>query len=428
MNARAKVVQAEKGIARVFGRLKVIDGITLACALLLAGLGVLTIFSIMGAFLYNARLEDATVHVIRSLTGVIFGIIAMLVIVMIPFKFMKTTVGFFSIFVTVGLLLLTLIMGHGTVESPDVNRWMTLAGITFQPAEFARASMILSLAWLIQVLVHNKKYYTKKLWAPYLLAGGYAVLCGFLVLVQPDLGSGIVMLGIGFTMFLSSGLHRRQISSLLGIGAGLGFLAMVGFLTLDAIGLQAYQMERIQVWRDPFNHERGLQTVMGYVSIALGGPFGAGLGRSMQRLGFAIEPHTDLIITILAEELGLIAVIGVMILYFIIALRCFLTSLKARDVYSALVCIGVGSFFLIQPLVNLGGVGGLIPLSGVTLPLMSYGMTSAIASFIMLGIYFNVRINILEQAKLDKLSAKEQAPKPEEKSKIIPFNNGKAEV
>jgi len=161
---------------------------------------------------------------------------------------------------------------------------------------------------------------------------------------------------------------------------------------------------------DPFHHfyGDGRQSVMGFVSIALGKWWGVGLGRSTQALGFAIEPHTDLIITILSEELGLVTVFFVMILYFFIALKCFLTALKARDVFSALVCIGIGSFFLTQPFVNLGGVSGIIPLYGVTLPLISYGMTSKVTTFILIGIYFNMRRYILIDVEKNKALKEEE--------------------
>ena len=375
-----------------------IDGYVLAAALILSALGILMVFSITGVSMFNNRHNDTLFFVIRSLGSTLVGLVFMIVTFLMPIQLFKKTLSIPILLITVALFILTPIIGQGTYLSEEAHRWISIGPITFQAVDLARLGFILSMAFITQHLIDKGEYYTNKPISKHLIPLGFTLLCFYTVISQPDLGSGAVILTMGTVMFMCSGITKKQIMPLVLLGiAGIGILWVFGTYVLN---LQWYQLNRIMVWLDPFNHPEGFQSRMGFVAIALGGVFGVGLGQSRQALGFSIEPHTDLIITILAEELGLIAVFFVMFLYFLIAIRCFLTAFKSREVYSALICIGCGTFFLIQPLINLGGSSGFIPLSGVTLPLISYGMTSQVSIFIMLGLYFHARRYILRTHEL----------------------------
>jgi len=386
------------------------DGITFIAILALSALGVLMVFSITGTSIFNNREGNRLSYMMHSATGVLLGFLAMSIMTIVPNRLFRGRLGALILLVTTIILVITPIFGQDVPSSPGVYRWLTIPGIiTFQAVDLARIGFTLSLPWIIQWLVSRRLYYSKKLLSYWLIPLGYVGLCTLLILQQPDLGSAIIIFFTGIIVFLSSGIGMKQsLVLLLPATIILVFAVILGvyFFDLFLELLPVYQMDRIQVWLDPFSHDFGRQSVMGFVSIALGGWTGVGLGKSTQALGFAIEPHTDLIVTILAEELGLIAVIIVMMLYFLVAIRCFLVALKARDVYSALVCIGIGAFFLTQPLVNLAGASGLIPLSGVTLPLISYGMTSKVSTFVLIGIYFNMRRHILIDVEKNEQSKK----------------------
>jgi len=381
------------------------DGFVLVAVLALSAIGVLMVFSITGTSIFNNLEGDRLSYMLHSATGVVLGVIVMAALAIAPNKLFRDKWGLFILLGTITILFITPIWGRDVPSSPGVNRWLAIPGIiTFQAVDLARIGFTLSLPWIIQWLIDMRVYYSKRLGSSYWIPLFYIVFCAGLILRQPDLGSAIVILITGMIVFLSSGIHLKQIIFLFVLAAG---FIIVAFTGISGIGLAPYQDDRIQAWIDPFNHPRGHQSVMGFMSIALGGWIGEGIGQSSQALGFAIEPHTDLIITILSEELGVITVIIVMFLYFFIAFRCFAIALKARDVFSALVCIGIGAFFLTQPFVNLGGVSGVIPLSGVTLPLISYGMTSKVSTFAMIGIYFNMRRHILVDVEKNK-ARKEQ--------------------
>ena len=391
-----------------------IDSTVFVSVLILSALGVLMVFSITGTSVFNNRAGDRLSYMIHSVTGVVLGLIGMGAMAILPHKWYRGKMALLAFLFTAVIFIITPFFGSDTYASPDVRRWLEIGPIRFQAVDLARIGFVISLAWLINLLIEKKLYYSNKLRSSYLIPLVYVIMCALAVMAQPDLGSTLVIFGTGIIVFLSSGLAIKQIIVFLVIALGLvGGIAIFGVYVLN---LEYYQVTRIAAWIDPFNHDLGRQSVMGFISIALGGWSGVGLGNSRQALGFAIEPHTDLIVTILAEELGFIAVLIIMILYFVIAVKCFLTALKASDVFSALVCVGIGAFFLLQPLVNLGGASGLIPLSGVTLPLISYGMTSKVSTFVMIGIYFNMRRHIL-------LTEAIMPPQEEQtlEKKVVPF-------
>ena len=402
-------------------RMKSVDKVVLIITLVIFGIGVLTIFSTTGISTYNNRSGDSMAYVRNTIIFGIVAIIGMLFLFFLPYKTVKNFLAPAAVIGTLGLLLLTAIIGHGTFSNPRTERWITLAGFTFQPAEFARLGMAVAFPWIVQYLVDRKKYFTDKFWAPNLLALLYVIACGVLILGQPDLGSTMVVAGMGAIMFFCSGVGKKQFI-VFGILAALGLFTILSF---SEFIFQGYQLQRLGTWFDPFNDPRGLQNVMGFTSIALGGMFGVGLGNSMLKYGFAIEPQTDFIITIIAEELGTMTVLLIMIGYFTISVRCFLAAFKGKDMFSSLTCIGVGAFFLLQPLVNLGGVIGLLPLSGVTLPLVSFGGTSLIATFLMIGIYLNMRSEIMKKPQVKLKETKSKPLKSQISKKILPFKKVK---
>lgn len=393
-----------------------VDISVLIAAVILAAIGILMIFSITGTSIHNNRAGDRMSYVMHSINGVVGGLILMSFMTFFPNRLYRGKLGLLILAGTSILLFITPIIGLDVYGSEGVYRWLRIPGIgiTFQAVDLARIGFTLSLPWIIQYLIDRGEYFSDKVFARYLIAFGFVIACTLMIFPgQPDIGSAMVIFLTGTIVFLASGLHKLQLALLLSVaGTMLVMILLIGF---DNLGfLPNYAQNRILVWLYPFEYLDlgGRQLVVGFTSIALGGMTGVGLGNSTQALGFSIEPHTDLIVTILAEELGFIAVMLIMILYFVIAFRCFSTALKSRDTFKALVCVGIGAFFLTQPLVNLGGVIGLIPLSGVVLPLISYGMTSKFSTFILIGIYFNIRRSILVQNERYKLLKHEEMINP----------------
>lgn len=377
-----------------------VDVLVLMTILFLAGLGILTVFSITGTPPFNNATGDHLRYMRHSTIGVIIGLGGLVIATLIPNKvFLNKWFGYIVVISTILMLILTPIIGVGTIASPDVRRWIRLpGGATFQAIDVIRLGFTYSIPWLIIHLIDKNKYYDKKIISWYLIPLVAVAIATFFVVLQLDLGSAIVTFSTGLAIFFTSGLHKKQLMFIIGGGV---LLISLGFLIIGPL-LLSYMTSRIDAWMNPFTHPFGHQSVMGFVSIALGGWFGVGIGQSTQTLGFAIEAHTDMIITIISEEFGFITVLLVMLAYLFIAYRSFSIALKARDLFSALVCIGIGMFFLAQPFVNLGGASGFIPLSGVALPIVSFGMTNKISSLMLIGIYFNMRRKILVDIEREK--------------------------
>lgn len=410
-------------------RLKYVDKIVLILAVALCALGLLMIFSITSISIYNGVEDDSLFFVKKTIVAAVIGGAGMLFFILIPYNWMKT-IGFLAAWGCPGILALTLVVGKGS-EASNVRSWIKIGPLSIQPAEFVKVGIILALAWMIMIALKQRKYhlrsfksigpaenmqtfivnFIKYIWNSFFKVILFLLLCVGLVFIQPDLGSAIIILGVGGIMFLCSGINWKTIGTLLGMGLSLG----IAVLPL----LAGYQAERFAIWLDPFNHEKGLQNVMGYTAIALGGMFGVGIGNSTQKYGYVIEPHTDFIVTILVEELGVFTILIVMLAYLTIATRCFFTAFKCKDIFGSLICIGVGSIFLIQPTINLGGASGAIPLTGVTLPFISYGGSSLMTLLFGLGMYFNVRIETISRLKREELEIQEELGKLQ--TKIIPF-------
>ncbi len=335
----------------------------------------------------------------------------------IPYRGLKN-LSLVSVFVCPLLLIATLLFGKGSGAS-DVKSWFEIGPLNIQPAEFVKVGMILSMAWMISRRIDKGTYYFKRwrllngrlLYDSYVSIIGYFGVCTLLVLLQPDFGSALILGFIGLIAFLSTGVKWQSLWPIV----VLGIIVVVAGAIVLAIR-NPYQLERFHVWLDPFNHDKGFQNVMGYTAIALGGMTGVGIGNSTQKYGYVLEPHNDMISTIIAEELGVWVILLIMVIYFIIAIRCFLTAVKSKDIYASIVCIGIGSIFLVQPVVNLGGASGAIPLTGVTLPFISYGGSSIMSLFIAIGVYFNVRMEIIAQQKRLKKKREQSV-----KLKVVPF-------
>ncbi|MEG0474799.1 MAG: FtsW/RodA/SpoVE family cell cycle protein, partial [Carnobacterium sp.] len=172
----------------------------------------------------------------------------------------------------------------------------------------------------------------------------------------------------------------------------LGVVELVQIFGTKLPFLQPYQYDRFLAFWDPFevSQSAGLQLVNSYYALSRGGLFGVGIGQSVQKTGYLPEPYTDFIISILGEELGLIGVLFVLGLFIFLVLRIYLVAIRTKDPFGSLLCIGIATMFLIQGSINLGGVLGLLPITGVTFPFISYGGSSTLVLTISIGLILNV--------------------------------------
>ncbi len=402
----------------LFDRLSGIDKVTLVLVAFLFGIGLLMVYSITSISIYNGAENDPDNYFIKTLIMAVIGIVAMGVIIVIPYQMLKR-LSLIAVFVCPVILVLTMLFAGGS-EASNVKSWFVIGSFKIQPAEFVKIGMILAIAWLVSKSIDKKMYYLNHFkdinWSllhqSFVFVLCYFGLCTVLVLLQPDFGSALIIGFIGLIMFLATGVKFKAYQPLFYFGI---VLLIVGIVVM--IKAFPYQAERFLMWLDdPFTHAKGFQNVMGYTAIALGGLTGVGIGNSTQKYGYVLEPHNDMISTILAEELGVWMILVIMVVYFIIAIRCFLTAVKCKDMFAALVSVGIGTIFLVQPIINLGGASGAFPLTGVTLPFISYGGSSLVSLFLGVGVYLNVRMEMVAQQKKLREQKKQAL-----KTKVVAF-------
>ena len=285
-------------------------------------------------------------------------------------------------FLAVSFVLLALVLVPGVgVDVNGATRWLGAGSLRIQPSELAKLAIVIwSARWLALDRNHEAIRQDPRVQRPVLLALG---AIGALLLLQPNLGTLIITAGaVGVIVFVS--------------GASLGRLAGWATLGVSAAAVAAlsadYRRARVLAfldpWADPAN--TGYQTIQSLVGIAGGGLTGVGLGASRAKWGFLPYAHTDFIFAIIAEELGLIGAVTVLGLLAALGYFGIRAALRAPDTFGMLLAAGITTWFILQAVVNIGAVVGLLPITGVPLPFVSYGGTSLVVNLLAMGVLLSV--------------------------------------
>ncbi len=361
--------------------LKKLDKLLVISVIVLIVIGLIMIFSASNVTSY---MHDKTPYnyFIRQLIFLIGSLFFSFAILKIKSKYYYG-IGFVTMILSIGLLVGVLIYGK---VSNDAKSWFNVFGLfTIQPSEFAKVATI----------VYFGCYYSKKsncdkvqlVCIPLLMALGIAVL----IAIQPDLGTTLLYLGIVFFMFL-----ELPISNKIKRNSAIGLIAivLVSLLLLLNNGVKLLfdrQIERFNFLNPCARiYSTGNQVCNGYIAINNGGLFGKGLGNSTQKYLYLPEAYTDFIFAIIVEELGLVTTIGILILLFIVLWRIFLIAKRSKDSKGALICYGVFWYILLHIIINLGGLLGLMPLTGVPLPFLSYGGSYLLSLVISIAIVLRI--------------------------------------
>ena len=276
-------------------------------------------------------------------------------------------------FVTLGVLIFTLVFGQNI---RGTSGWLSFGFFQLQPVEIAKVTLTIFLASFIAQKKTDLDVWTRVFASAVL--GGVMIL---LVLKQPDLGSSLVLLAIWGAIIFASGLRFRHMIILISLGVTL--LGVAWFL------LAPYQKERLYNFfspeRDPLG--TGYNVIQALVAVGSGGVTGKGLGNGSQtQLNFLPEKHTDFIYAVISEELGLIGALAVIVLYGLLLYRIYRIGTRAQDNFGYLCSLGIFMMFFVQITINLGMNMGLLPVTGLTAPLLSYGGSSLLSFFLALGI------------------------------------------
>jgi cell division protein FtsW len=294
---------------------------------------------------------------------------------------------------SIGLLLLVLLPGLG-VEINGARRWLGAGPLQFQPSELLKLSLVLFAAQLLAARPSATKSFGG-LAKPLLIV--VAVAC-LMLLKQPDMGTAMVICFTIGTLLFVAGTPMK----LLGMIAG-----SMGTIALIVAIAEPYRRARLTAFLDPWSDaaDTGFQAVQSMIAIGSGGPLGVGLGESVQKIFYLPEAHTDMILAIIGEELGLVGIFSVVALYGLIAYAGFRAAKHARDRYAKLLATGITALILCQATLNMFAVMGLAPLTGIPLPLISYGNSNLIVVMAAMGLLLNVAATGGAATRTRKLTA-----------------------
>lgn len=346
----------------------------LATVLTLALFGTVMVFSSATGLTAGDEL-GADSYLVRQLVFLVVGIGVMLVAMHIDYHRWRPL----AVPALLGVLVL---LGGVLLVAPDINgshRWFDLGLIQLQPSELAKPILIVYLAsWLCSKGAQVKDFY-HGMFQFVILMGG---LIG-LVLLEPDLGTSVLLATVGAAMFFVGGASIRQFAGLI-FATGSAFV----FMALSA----PYRRARVLAFLDPESNleTTGWHLLQARFALGDGGLFGVGLGASRQKFSWLPAPHNDAIFAVIGEELGLIGAAFVLLLFGMLAYRGYRIARRAPDQFGAHIAVGVTTWFAFQALFNIGGVTASIPFTGITLPFISYGGSSLMVSFAALGLLMNV--------------------------------------
>lgn len=339
--------------------------------MLLLVIGIVMVFS---ASYYDTLENDPYFYLRKQLMWAALSFVAMLVMMKIDYFRLKPYINFIF---AVAFILLIVVLFFEPVQGS--RRWIKLDFINIQPSEIMKLSMVLFLAKEFSKRGPRIKNFFTGI-SPYLLLLG---LVGGLIMQEPDLGTTLAIAGTTCVLLFAAGLRWQHFFVLAFSG-----LAVVGAL----IFANPNRINRIIGYLDPWSHasKEGYQLINSLYALGSGGLFGMGLGNSRQKLDYLPEQNTDFIYAILGEELGFIGAFLVVLLFCLFAWRGYRLALTCPDLFGSFLAVGITTMIVLQAFINMGVVTGLLPITGIGLPFISYGGSSLLFSMSGVGILLNI--------------------------------------
>jgi cell division protein FtsW len=343
------------------------------CALL--ALGVVMVHSASVA--YAAReMHNSIYFLVRHASYVVLGLLLMAFVMRTRVRWWEKA-GPYLLLLGIVSLVVVLVPGI-SAHINGSSRWLRLGVLNLQPSEFMKLFMVIYVAGYLVRKQEELRNFTQGIVMMSLVVAGIGVL----LLLEPDMGTFVVISVTVFSMLFMSGVRFWHFMMVLGAGAG-----SLVLLTI----ISPYRMGRVMSFRDPWADpfDTGFQLVQALIAFGRGEWLGVGLGASVQKLFYLPAAHTDFVFAVMAEELGLISVLAVMVLFGIILVRAFAIARHAEAaglLYSARLAQGIGVLLGGQAMINMGVNMGLLPTKGLTLPFVSYGGTSMLVSCIAMGV------------------------------------------
>ncbi|WP_026905989.1 putative lipid II flippase FtsW [Paucisalibacillus globulus] len=370
----------------MFRRLKDCDFTLLIAPIVLTGFGVVMIYSASMVMTVVVEGYESTHYLVRQLQWFGMGLVGFLFCTFFPYRAYQKLVPI----IVMGIIILLLaVFAFGDVRG-GAKSWIDLGPLNLQPSEFAKLGIIMYLASVYSKKQSYINNFNRGVLPPLILTGA---ILGLIVL-QPDIGTAAIIFLIACSVIFSSGIRFKHLFLLVAIGLLLVAIAIPSMVTDERIS-------RFTGAYAPFESPKddGYQLIQSYVAIGVGGLTGEGLGQSVQKLGYLFGPHTDFIMAVVAEELGFVGVIIVIGLLATIVLRGIYIARKCNDSFGALLAIGISSMIGIQTFINLGSASGILPITGVTLPFVSYGGSSLLILLASMGVLNNIAMTVKKKER-----------------------------
>ncbi|MEC4681894.1 MAG: putative lipid II flippase FtsW [Nitrospirota bacterium] len=367
--AWADLFQADIALGR-----RRIDPLILGITVALSLGGLVMVFSASGV-VAEMKYADSTYYLQRQIVWLILGFGVLFVGSQIDYLQWKPWVPWIIVGCAGGLLLVLAV-------GPYINgarRWLTFGFFSIQPTEMAKLAVVMYLAAFLSNPDRRITDWRRGFLPPVVVVG---CLCA-LIVVEPDLGSTVVIGLVFVCMMYVAGARLRHLVCL-------GLPMMLGFLSLIVASPERW--ERFTTFLDPFQDREGAgyQLVQSLLALENGGVFGVGLGQGKQKLLYLPEGHTDFVLALVGEELGLIGTLGVLALFIILVFKGFRVAALAPDVFGRFLALGITMLLALQAMINAGVVSGMLPTKGLTLPLVSYGGSSLLTTMLAIGILLSI--------------------------------------
>jgi cell division protein FtsW len=348
----------------------------LVATAMLVIMGLLAVYTSSFAVGYH-EFGDTNYFVGRQAVFALLGVIAMVVFMRLDYNRLRAWSVPMLLLALAGLIAV-LVPGVG-VERNGAARWLELGPLSFQPSEFAKLAVIIYIAaWLAS---RGKDINQFSLgFVPFVLLLG---IVGGLIMAEPDMGTTIIIFLAASTLFFVAGAPLSHLGLLIAVGGAISYAVIIS---------RDYQMDRLAIFMNPESDAEGsgYQIIQLLVALGSGGPLGLGWGEGKQKFFYVPGSHTDGVFAILGEEVGFIGLMVILALFGFFIYRAALVTLRSRDRFSMLLCIGIIAWVSAQTLINIGGITRTIPLTGVPLPFLSYGGSSLVMLMAAVGVLLNV--------------------------------------
>ena len=344
--------------------------------IILIVIGTVMIYS-SSSIIAMEKYGDGYHYIKKHILFVLIGLGVMIGTSRLPYRYWKKA-AYPGLFISIVLLSLVIIPGVG-LKAGGATRWLRAGYVSFQVSEMVKIILVIFLAHYLTKKIGHIKEFSRVFVVPLVIM---LVIVG-LVLCQPDFGAAAIMVVVFMLMFYLAGSRIVYLT---------GLVATVIPVGVALIIHESYRMQRLMSflnpWEDPTN--TGFQIIQSFISFGSGGAFGVGLGNGMQKLFYLPEPHTDFILSVIAEEAGFIGVVIIIVLFCALVFRGFAIAFNCTDLFGMLLASGLTTVIALEAFINMAAVMGLIPTKGLVLPFLSYGGTSLMMCMVTVGILLNI--------------------------------------